>query len=107
MTIRCVEGVGSRINSNGYIQKVINYTLKNGNKETEIITNLVPSGIKTKITTLQMDKFDKIEKITEKVTGEPLKTYLNYPNGKGVQMYVAGRPQCYYPTTTLERIAQR
>ena len=107
MQVRCVEGIRSRINSSGTMQKVIDYSLKNGQKQTEIITNLVPSGKKTKIATLEMDQFNNIEKITEKVTGEAPKTYLKYPNGKGIQMYVAGRPQCYYPTATLERIAQR
>ena len=102
---RCVNHIREQINPKGLKQIITEYNLKNGDKGTEIITNLDSQGNKG-IRTISRDYFGKPTCVTDEVYGRK-EVYIPapYPN-TGIIQKSKGNPNTPYSNISIEDLCK-
>ena len=103
---RCINAIRQGINLKGMKQEVIEYTLKNGKRGTEIVTNLDFQGNKG-IRDIQRNIYGEIEKVVDDTYGrheEYVSAYPYYSNS--IFQYDKEGKRTLFRNVTLESLCR-
>ena len=102
---RCVNSIREQITPKGLKQVITEFSLKGGNRGTEIVTTIDANGSKG-IRTIERDCFGRPEKVVDNVYGRT-ETYIHAPFPNiGVIQKVEGKPDVYLRNISMDKLCQ-
>ena len=100
---RCINAIRQGTNLRGLHQVATEYTLKNGKRGTEIVTNLDVQGNKG-VRDIQRNIYGEIEKVVDDTYRRHEEYVSAYPNG--IFQYTKDGKRSFFPNITLESLCR-